>query len=295
MAVPAWYSGRVGISSLAAGVGGIVADYRKLRRGFHWDTPRPASWPEAASATPDRPSDLGWARTEPFRSIRWALQKGMLNPFTEAMAHPTVEGQEWVQELDRPVILAANHTSHADTPLLLYALGDRVRDRTVVAAAADYFYDRRLIGFLTSLWLNTFPFSRTGSPREVLHRSSQLLKSGWSLLVFPEGTRSPDGTLQEFTPGVGHLATENRVDVIPMHVRGAHRIMPKGRDLPLPAHATIRIGKPLKVLEGETSRAFSDRVEKAVHDLADGVRTDEVEGSWIDRWKAMEPRRRSRP
>jgi 1-acyl-sn-glycerol-3-phosphate acyltransferase len=294
VAVPAWYSGRVGLSALAAGIGGMVADYRRLRRGFHWDTPRPKDWPDAANAVPDRPSDLGWARTEPFRSIRWALQKGMMNPFTELMAHPTVEGEEWVQELDRPVILASNHTSHADTPLLLYALGDRVRERTVVAAAEDYFYGRRTVGFLTSLWLNTFPFSRTGSPREVLHRSGQLLKSGWNLLVFPEGTRSPDGTLQEFTPGIGFLATENRVDVIPMHVRGAHRIMPKGRDLPLPAPATIRIGKPLKVAAGETSRAFSDRVEKAVHALADGDRSAAADGSWIDRWNAMEPHQGSR-
>ena len=294
MATPAWFSGRVGLSAVVAGVGGMVADYRKLRRGFHWDTPRPASWPEAANAVPDRPSDLGWARTEPFRSIRYALQKGMLIPFTEALAHPTVEGEEWVQELDRPVILASNHTSHADTPLLLYALGDRVRERTVVAAAADYFYDRRLIGFLTSLWLNTFPFARSGGPQEVLHRSSQLLKSGWNLLVFPEGTRSPDGTLQEFRPGVGHLATENRVDVIPMHIRGAHRIMPKGRDIPIPAKATIRIGKPLKVLDGETSRGFAERVEKAVHALADGTGTVAVAGSWIDRWQATEPRRTRR-
>ena len=295
MAGPAWYSGRYGLSALVQGLGGMYADYRKLRRGFHRDTPRPASWPEAANAVPDRPSDLGWARVEPVRSIRWALQKGMLNPFTELMAHPEVEGEEWVQELDRPVILASNHTSHADTPLLLYALGDRVRERTVVAAAEDYFYGRRFIGFLTSLWLNTFPFSRTGSPRDVLHRSGQLLKSGWNLLVFPEGTRSTTGAMAPFTAGIGHLATENRVDVIPMHVRGANRIMPKGRDIPLPAPATIRIGKPLKLAEGETSRAFAARVESAVHALADGVRSPELEGSWIERWKALEPRKKARP
>ena len=294
MAAPAWYSGRVGLSALASSLGRVVRDYRTLRRGFRAGLPRPASWPPAMEAIPDRPSDLGWARTEPVRSIRWALQKGMLNPFTELMAHPEVEGEEWVRELDRPVILASNHTSHADTPLLLYALGDRARERTVVAAAEDYFYGRRLVGFLTSLWLNTFPFSRTGSPRDVLHRSGLLLKSGWNLLVFPEGTRSPDGALQPFTPGVGHLATENKVDVVPMHIRGAHRIMPKGRDIPLPAPARVRIGKPLRVEPGETSKAFSGRVERAVQALAAGDRSAAVEGSWIERWNAMEPRKTRR-
>ena len=139
-----------------------------------------------------------------------------------------------------------------------------------------------------------FFFARSGGPQEVLNRSSQLLKSGWNLLVFPEGTRSDTGVLQEFKPGIGHLATENRVDVIPMHVRGAHRIMPKGRNLPLPAAATVRIGKPLKVGEGETSRSFAERVEKAVHQLADGTESKEVAGSWIDRWQATEPRRTRR-
>ena len=286
MALPAWYSGRVGLSALATALGGVVADYRKIRRGFHRDTPRPAGWAEPASAIPDRPSDLSWARTEPVRTIRQLLQRGLLNPFTWLMAQPNVEGREWVEGLDRPAILVANHNSHADTPLLLYALGDRAREKTVVAAAADYFYDNKWRGRLVSLWLNTFPFARMGSPAEVLHRSSLLLKSGWNLVVFPEGTRSPDGRIQEFRPGVGHLASENRVDVVPIHIRGARRIMPKGRPLPLPAPAAVRIGRPLQISEGETSRAFAERVERSVRALAADSDEVAVRGSWIDRWNA---------
>lgn len=294
MAWPTWYSGEIGLTGLARVAGRMYGDYVRIRTGFRWDTPRPGSWPAPGAGVPARDQGLGWARSEPARSARYLLQKGLLNPFSEVMAHPEVEGSEWVQDLDRPVILASNHTSHADTPLLLYALGDRLRARTVVAAAEDYFYSRRVVGFLTSLWLNTFPFARSGGPQEVLHRSSQLLKAGWSLLVFPEGTRSPDGTLGEFRPGVGHLATENKVDVIPMHVRGSHRIMPKGRDLPLPAPVKIRVGRPLRAADGETSRAFAGRVEKAVHDLADGAKEDAVTGSWIDRWRATAPRKTRR-
>jgi len=239
---------------------------------------------------PDRPTDLGWARTEPFRSIRYALQKGMLIPFTEVMAHPTVEGEEWVQELDRPVILASNHTSHADTPLLLYALGDRVRDRTVVAAAADYWFKRPMLGNIVSLFLNTFPFSRTGGAQAQLHSSSQLLKSGWNLVLFPEGSRSPDGRIQEFKPGVGHLANETGTPVVPMHIRGAYQIMPRGQKLPLPGPARVRIGKPMSPEPKEGSREFTVRVEKAVRALAAEPRQQDIQGSWIERWQASKPR-----
>ncbi len=264
----------------------LLDDLATMRRGWHWQGPRPRSWPEMAEAVPDRASNLGWARAEPIRSLRWFVQHGLALPFTRLMANPRVEGEEWVRDLERPALLASNHVSHADTQLLLYALSDRVREKTVVAAAADYWYKRPWLGRVVSLWLNTFPFSRTGGPQAVLNSSSQLLKSGWNLLVYPEGTRSPDGRLQEFKPGVGHLATETRSPVIPMHVSGSHRIMPKGRRFPLPAPATIRIGKPLMPGREESSRAFAGRVEKAVQALAQRTRDPEVVGTWIDTWRA---------
>lgn len=272
----------------------ILDDLRTLRRGWHWGDPRPRDWPPQSPGVPDRPSNLGWARAEPVRSLRWLIQHGLALPFTRLMANPRVEGSEWVRDLERPALLVSNHVSHADTQLLLYALSDRVRERTVVAAAEDYWYKRPWLGRLVGLWLNTFPFSRTGSASAVLSSSSELLKSGWNLLMYPEGGRSPDGRLQEFKPGVGHLATETRAPVIPMHVQGSHRIMPKGRRYILPAPATVRIGKPLTPAADETSRAFAGRVEKAVQELAAGTEAEEVVGSWMERWRASRPRSSSR-
>jgi 1-acyl-sn-glycerol-3-phosphate acyltransferase len=288
-----WYSGRYGLSQLLRPLEGLADDVRTVRRGFFWGLPRPRTWPDRAPAVPDRPSNLGWARMEPVRSIRFLLQRGLMMPFTEAMTHPRVHGREWVEELERPAILAANHSSHADTTLLLHALPQRTRERTVVAAAADYWYRRPWAGRFVSLWLNTFPFSRTGGPQAVLSSSAELLKSGWNLLVYPEGTRSPDGRLQEFRPGVGFLATETRAPVIPMHVRGSHQVMPKGRRYPLPGPVTIKIGKPLLAGRGESSRAFTTRVEKAVRGLADGADDRGLMGSWIERWRETDRRRSS--
>ena len=288
----AWYSGRYGVSLLLGAAASLSDDLRVMRRGFRWSRPRPRSWPEASPAIPDRPSNLGWARMEPVRSLRFLIQRGLMMPFTEAMTHLQVEGGEWVEDLDRPAILAANHNSHADTPLLLHALSQRTREKTVVAAAADYWYRRPLLGRVVGLWLNTFPFSRTGGPQAVLSSSHQLLKSGWNLLLYPEGTRSSDGRIGEFKPGVGFLATETRAPVIPMHVRGSHRVMPRGQRFPLPAPVTIRIGKPLEVRRGETSRAFTTRVENAVRQLGAGSEEAAVAGSWIDKWRATAKRPR---
>src|SRR5690348_2689487 len=284
-----WYSEGplTRVADLAAGA---LDDVSRVRRGWHWSSPRPHTWPEQGAVVPAPPSDLGWARVEPVRSIRWLIQRALLLPFTEAMSHPKVEGREWVKELDRPVIFAANHSSHADTSLVLHALTDRARERTVVAAAADYWFKRPLLGNIVSLFLNTFPFSRTGGAQAQLHSSSTLLKSGWNLVLFPEGSRSPDGRIHDFKPGVGHLASETGTPVIPVHIQGAQRIMPKSQKLPLPAPARIRIGKPMRPKAKEGSREFTARVETAVRDLSKEARQPQLQGGWIERWRASRPR-----
>lgn len=272
----------------------LLSDLRAVRKGWRWAGVRPASWPAAAPGVPARASDLDWARQEPVRTLRWLIQRGLSAPFARAMTGLRVEGAEWLGEQRRPAILAANHVSHADTVVLLAALPDRAREQTVVGAAADYWYQRPLLGRLVGLWLNTFPFARTGGAQAVLHSSSQLLKSGWNLLIYAEGTRSLDGRLGKFLPGVGHLAHETRSPVVPVHVGGTHRVMPKGRWYFLPAPVQVRFGKPLEARKGEGSRAFTQRVEDAVRGLGDGTADREVMGNWIDRWRAAAPRT-SRP
>jgi 1-acyl-sn-glycerol-3-phosphate acyltransferase len=166
-----------------------------------------------------------------------------------------------------------------------------VRDRTVVAAAADYWYDHQLLGQVVGLWLNTFPFARNGSPQQVLSSSQRLLKSGWHLLIYAEGTRSPDGRLQDFRPGPAYLAIGNRTPVVPMHVAGSRRIMPRGQPIPLPAPARVRIGRPLWPRRGENARAFTVRIQSSVEGLSRRSAPEDVRGTWIERWRALGPPR----
>jgi 1-acyl-sn-glycerol-3-phosphate acyltransferase len=284
-----WYS-EGPLTRVLDAAGRAAGDVRRVRRGWHWNTPRPHTWPEQGAVVPPPSTDLGWARVEPVRSIRYLIQRMLLLPFTKAMVHPQVEGREWVRELKRPAIFAANHSSHADTSLILYALTDQARDRTVVAAAADYWFKHRILGNLVSLFLNTFPFSRTGGTQAQLHSSSQLLKSGWNLVLFPEGSRSPDGRIQEFKPGVGFLAKETGTPVVPLHIQGAFQVMPRHQALPVPGNVRVRIGKPMTPAPDEGTREFSARVEDAVRTLAARPLQPEVQGTWIERWRASKPR-----
>ena len=285
----AWYEGGP-LTKIAGVASRAIDDVVRVRKAWHWDTPRPHTWPERGAVVPAPASDLGWARVEPVRSIRYLIQRALLMPFTEAMVHPQVEGREWVKELERPAIFAANHSSHADTSLILYSLTDKTRDRTVVAAAADYWFKHPLLGNIVSLFLNTFPFSRTGGAQGQLHSSSQLLRSGWNLVLFPEGSRSPDGRIQEFKPGVGFLARETGTPVVPLHIRGAFQVMPRHQRIPLPGKVRVRIGKPMTPTKGEDTRRFTARVESAVRTLAKKEQQPDVQGTWIERWQASKPR-----
>ncbi len=102
----------------------------------------------------------------------------------------------------------ANHASHLDTPLLLLSLPDEWRRRTAVAAAADYFFDTwwRAVG--SSLLFNTFPIDRRGGSMSAT--PGEVLADGWSLVIFPEGTRSGDGWMHTFRMGAAYLVAHHR-------------------------------------------------------------------------------------
>jgi long-chain acyl-CoA synthetase len=131
-----------------------------------------------------------------------------------------------------------------------------------VAAAADYFFTRPWLGTLVSVLLNAFPFAREGPVRPSLEWCGRLLDDGWSLVVFPEGTRSPDGEIAPFRPGIGLMALELDVPIVPVRLRGAHNAWPKGRALPRRGSVTIEFGRPLRFRHG-TDYAHAIRILEA--------------------------------
>ena len=145
--------------------------------------------------------------------------------------------------------ICPNHSSHLDAPCVRRALPTDRRSRTAVAAAADYFFTRPVLGPAVALLLGAFPFGRTTDVRASMERVGDLLSEGWSVMLFPEGTRSPDGRLGPMREGIGLLATASGVPVLPTWIGGTYDILPKGRGLPRRRrgrHVVVRFGAPLR-------------------------------------------------
>ncbi|MDD4954898.1 MAG: AMP-binding protein [Candidatus Omnitrophica bacterium] len=148
-------------------------------------------------------------------------------------------------------IIAANHSSHLDFPLI-YGLFSFARIKKVVApAASDYFYSNKLRKIFTDRFINSFSFERFGNFMHGLKVCKYLLKQENCLVIFPEGTRVIGSEIGEFKPGVGMLASELSVPIVPLYVEGADKALPKGKKFIRPAKINIKIGKPFVCGQGQ--------------------------------------------
>ena len=132
-------------------------------------------------------------------------------PLMSIYTRRTVEGLEHLAAIEPPVVFVANHSSHYDTPAILRALPHRWRRRTAVAAAADYFYATRRMGWTVSLCSAPCRSRATaaGSTTPRPPTSTQLFERGWSLVMFAEGTRSRDGSVGRLRSGAAVLAAQH--------------------------------------------------------------------------------------
>lgn len=186
-------------------------------------------------------------------------------------------GLEHLRNLEPPIILAANHQSHADTAAILGTLHRRFRERTAVAAALDVFgqagngempsMKREFLQIIVAAGFHAFAFDRQGPPLRSLRTAARLMQRGWSLLLYPEGTRSRTGRIASFKPGVGVLAKFTRRPVVPVCVEGGRRILPCGAFLPQPGKVVVRYGRPMRFDATDTLESFAARLEEQVRAL----------------------------
>jgi 1-acyl-sn-glycerol-3-phosphate acyltransferase len=160
-----------------------------------------------------------------------------------------------------PFVLVANHSSHLDAVALACALPARQWNHAYAAAAQDYFF-KGFFRALVAVWFtNAVPFDRREDPRRSLELCADLLHvSHEALIMFPEGTRSPDGEMREFRHGVGRLVAGTEIPVLPAYIGGAFRAWPKGSAIPRPRRVTIVIGEPRRYSGVPASRAGAAEV-----------------------------------
>lgn len=242
-----------------------------------------------ASPLPGAPSASGaaewsmpaWNRRLPARWFRVANLTAWILPLARLFARLRVEGLEHLPGLDQPVIFAANHQSHMDTPAILAALPAAWRHRVAVAMAKEYFgahfhpesHGRAETAVSTGLYLaaalffNAFPLpQREAGTRRTLRYIGELLNEGWSVLIYPEGERTEAGEIRGFRPGIGMVGARLAVPVVPVRLEGLEKVLHRSWRMIHSGPVRVAFGAAL-TLEGDDYARLAEQVEKAVRAL----------------------------
>jgi long-chain acyl-CoA synthetase len=203
-----------------------------------------------------------WAQLVPVRWVRLAVYYALVWPATQILAHPNVVGRENLRGLRGPVLIISNHiTRRADIGLILAALPRRFRHYLAIAMGGesmqrmrhpprDWFFAKRWayqLGYgLIMLLFNVFPLPQHSGFRESFRFAGESADRGYSILVFPEGevNNSEDGRMAPFQSGIGLLAENLRLPIIPMRLDGVWQMKREGRRLAHIGEITVRIGTP---------------------------------------------------
>ena len=248
-----------------------IGDLKKLLE-------EPALEPEGIEEPVEFPS---WNRTMPVRIVRRLSLATWILPLARVFARIEVQGIEHVRGLGGPVVLASNHQSHFDVPVILAALPGRVRARVAPAMLKEFFkahfypaehttrqwFTNSLNYYLASFYFNAFPIpQREAGARHTLRYIGELTSGGWSVLIFPEGVRSESGDIKPFRGGIGMIGSRLDVPVVPVRLDGVDRVLHPKWKFPRPGRVRVAFGAPLR-LRGEEYAALAAQVERAVKAL----------------------------
>jgi len=222
-----------------------------------------------------------WNRSRPA----WLLRRISLPTWILPLAHLymdlKVDGLRHLAALKGPVLFAANHQSHMDTPAIMLALPPRFRYRIAVAMAKEFFgahfypagrpLTQRLKGttlyLLSCQFFNAFPLpQREAGTRQTLRYVGEVAGDGESILIFPEGRRTENGLIDRFLPGVGMIGAKLGLPVVPVRIDGLDAVLGKSMTWPVRGPVRVTFGAPI-LLTGNDYAALAKRVEEAVRGL----------------------------
>jgi long-chain acyl-CoA synthetase len=222
-----------------------------------------------------------WNRSIVARAVRWIGLPAFILPLTRLFAWIRVGGREHLAGLEGPVVFAANHQSYMDTPVIMAALPPHWRYRLAPAMAKEFFkahfypHEYGLLlriatstaYYLAALVFNAFPLpQREAGARQTLRYMGELLESGFSVLIFPEGHHTDTGAIDRFRPGIGMIASRLDVPVIPVRLEGVDRVLHRSWHMARPGHVRVTFGPPMR-LTGVDYERLAGQVENAVRAL----------------------------
>lgn len=212
--------------------------------------------------------DSSWGRRPLAIVGREILLMGILRSLIWVHNRPKVYGRERVEGVRGPVLFASNHASHLDTPIILMSLPKPFRRRTGVVAAADYFFANRLKAGFVTLAFATLPIERRSVSPQTTERLEQMISENWNILLFPEGTRTPDGKMGRLKSGTAYMAIQYRMPIVPIYLTGTHESHGKGSNWPTPHKVTVRFGDVIPPRQPGEHRALTADLREAFTALA---------------------------
>jgi long-chain acyl-CoA synthetase len=226
-----------------------------------------------------------WTQREPLRLLRLAVYYALVWPATQILGHPKIIGRENLANIRGPVLIISNHiTRRADIGLILTALPLRFRHRLATAMGGeslqrmrkpprDWFFAKRWayqFGYWSVVALfNAFPLPQLSGFRESFRYAGESVDRGYSVLIFPEGevNNSETGGMAPFQSGIGVLAENLPIPIVPIRIDGAWQMKREHRRLARIGEITVRIGTPVMFPPAMPPNEIARALEKLVRSL----------------------------
>jgi long-chain acyl-CoA synthetase len=223
-----------------------------------------------------------WAQRWPVPWIRLAVHYMLLRPAVFVLGWPHVEGRQNLHAVHGPVLVVCNHIGDVDPGFVLTALPARLRHKVAIATGGEALeilrtppptrgfvgraYDRVKWGLGVAL-LNLFPLPHEAGFRESFGYAGESVDRGYSVLVFPEGRHTPDGKMLPFRAGIGLLANNLQIPIVPMRIDGLFEVKQAGKSFARPGQVKVKIGAPVQFEPGSDPQRIARELQKMVERL----------------------------
>jgi long-chain acyl-CoA synthetase len=193
-----------------------------------------------------------------------------------------VNGAERLAKVTGPALLISNHVTDVDAGLILSALPWRWRSRLAIAMQGELLRDwrypaktlpwylrakSRVAYVLAAALFNVYSIPRQSGFRQSFAYAGDAADQGWSILIFPEGSETKDGSIQPFKAGIGLLASELNIPVIPIKIDGLFEMKQQRQLFPAPSAVSVTFGEPISFSAAQTAEDITSELERAVREL----------------------------